>query len=59
MRNLRYGEEYKYPHDYEGAVTVQAYRPPELEDKIYYSPSDRGYEQTIRNYLSQVRRTKE
>jgi putative ATPase len=59
MRNLRYGEEYKYPHDYEGAVTVQAYRPPELEDKIYYVPSDRGYEQTIRNYLNQVRRTKE
>jgi putative ATPase len=58
MRNLRYGKDYKYPHDYEGAVTEQAHRPPELEGKLYYSPSDRGYEETIRNYLNQVRRDK-
>jgi putative ATPase len=58
MRYLRYGENYKYPHDYEGAVTDQAYRPPELEGKLYYSPSDRGFEQSIRDYLSQVRRGK-
>jgi putative ATPase len=59
MRNLRYGEDYKYPHDYEGAITDQAYRPPELEGKLYYSPSDRGYERTIRDYLNQARRGKE
>jgi len=59
MRNLRYGEDYKYPHDYEDAITDQAYRPAELEGKLYYSPSDRGYEQTIRDYLNQVRRAKE
>jgi putative ATPase len=56
MRNLRYGEDYKYPHDYEGAFAFQAYRPPELEGKLYYSPSERGYEQTIRDYLTRVRR---
>jgi putative ATPase len=54
MRNLKYGEDYKYPHDYEGAVTEQAYRPPELEGKLYYVPSDRGHEQSIRDYLSSV-----
>jgi putative ATPase len=58
MRRLGYGEDYRYPHDYEGAVTDQAYRPPELEGKLYYLPSDRGYEQTICNYLTQVRRAK-
>ena len=58
MRDLRYGEEYKYPHDYEGAVAEQAYRPPELEGKVYYSPSERGYEVSIRNYLSRVREPK-
>jgi putative ATPase len=58
MRNLRYGADYKYPHDYEDAVTEQAYRPPELEGRIYYSPSDRGYEETISKYLSQVRQRK-
>ena len=55
MRDLRYGTDYKYPHDYEGAVADQAYRPPELEGKPYYLPSDRGHEQAIGNYLTQVR----
>ncbi|MBV8772398.1 MAG: replication-associated recombination protein A [Deltaproteobacteria bacterium] len=55
MRNLRYGENYIYPHDYDDAVTDQSHRPPELEGKIYYSPSDRGYEQIIRDYLNRVR----
>ena len=55
MSDLRYGEDYKYPHDYEGAIADQAYRPPELQGKIYYSPSDRGHETSIRNYLSRVR----
>jgi putative ATPase len=59
MRHLRYGEDYKYPHDYEGGIAAdQAYLPSELEGKVYYSPSDRGYEDSIRNYLSRVRETK-
>ncbi len=58
MRNLRYGEDYKYPHDYEGAVTQQAYRPPEINDKLYYLPSNRGYEETIRQFLDKVRQGK-
>jgi putative ATPase len=56
MRKLGYGADYRYPHDYEGAVTEQAYRPPELEGKLYYLPSDRGYEQTIQEYLNRLRR---
>jgi putative ATPase len=58
MRSLRYGEDYKYPHDYEGAVADQAYRPPELEGKRYYFPTDRGYELTLRDYLAHIGRTK-
>jgi putative ATPase len=55
MRDLRYGKDYKYPHDFEGAVTDQAYRPAELEGKLYYFPSDRGHEKAIRDYLGQIR----
>ena len=58
MRDLRYGGDYKYPHDYEGAITDQDYLPPELEGKVYYSPSERGYEVSIRSYLTRVRGTK-
>ena len=38
---------YKYPHDYGGYVEQQ-YLPDKIKDKIYYVPSDRGYEKTVR-----------
>ena len=56
MRGLGYGSGYQYPHDYEGAVADQAYRPEKLEGKLYYFPSDRGYEARIREYLDRVRK---
>ncbi|MBR2341517.1 MAG: replication-associated recombination protein A [Clostridia bacterium] len=37
---------YKYPHDYGGYVEQQ-YLPDEVRDKVYYVPSDRGYEKTV------------
>jgi putative ATPase len=58
MRDLRYGGDYKYPHDYVGGVADQAYRPPELEDRLYYLPSDRGHEQAINDYLNRARALK-
>ena len=38
---------YKYPHDYGGYVEQQ-YLPDSLKDKIYYTPSDNGYEQQVK-----------
>lgn len=40
-------KKYKYPHDYGGYVEQQ-YLPDSLKDKIYYVPSDNGYEQTVK-----------
>lgn len=37
---------YKYPHNYGGYVEQQ-YLPDKIKDKIYYVPSDRGYEKTV------------
>ena len=34
---------YKYPHNYGGYVEQQ-YLPDSLKDKVYYTPSERGYE---------------
>jgi len=56
MRGLGYGAEYRYPHDYEGAVVAQSYLPEQLEDRDYYSPSDRGYEARIRELLAAARK---
>ncbi len=58
MRRLGYGENYLYPHDYEGALVEQSYAPDELSQARYYLPSDRGYETRIREYLERVRRTR-
>ena len=38
---------YKYPHDFGGYVEQQ-YLPDSLKDKIYYIPSNRGYEKTVK-----------
>ncbi|MBR7186871.1 MAG: replication-associated recombination protein A [Clostridia bacterium] len=37
---------YKYPHNYGGYVEQQ-YLPDSLKDRVYYTPSDRGYEKTV------------
>ena len=38
---------YKYPHNYPQGFIEQQYLPDRLKDKIYYVPSDYGYERTI------------
>lgn len=45
---------YKYPHNYAGGYVEQQYLPDSLKDKIYYRPSDYGYEQTVK----EIRRNK-
>lgn len=39
---------YKYPHDYAGGWVNQQYLPDSLKDKIYYTPSDYGYEKQVK-----------
>lgn len=39
---------YLYPHDFPGHWVKQNYMPVELEGKTYYTPSDQGHEEKIR-----------
>ncbi|HEY6395512.1 MAG TPA: hypothetical protein VIX12_08855, partial [Candidatus Binataceae bacterium] len=55
MKKLGYGENYRYPHDFEGAIVEQNYLPDKLKDRTYYDPSERGYESRIREYLARAR----
>jgi putative ATPase len=41
-------KKYKYPHDFAGGFVEQQYLPDKLKDKIYYVPSDYGYEKTVK-----------
>ncbi len=51
MKNLGYGKEYKYAHDYKDAYALQNYLPEKLEGRLFYTPADRGYEKTIKHRL--------
>ncbi len=40
--------EYKYPHNFSGGWVKQQYLPDKLKDRVYYTPSDYGYEKTVK-----------
>jgi putative ATPase len=47
MKDLHYGKEYKYSHDFEEHFTIQQYLPDALKDRIYYRPTQNGAEASI------------
>jgi putative ATPase len=58
MKELEYGRDYKYAHDYRDAYIAQDYFPAELmkAEPRFYIPTDRGYEKTIGERLDYWRR---
>ncbi len=58
MKDLGYGKDYKYAHDYKGAYAPQEYLPEKLQGRLYYFPTDRGYEKTIKQRLDRWRSLK-
>lgn len=52
-QHLGHGEGYKYPHDFPGHHVEQVYLP---DRKIFYEPSDQGYEAQIRQRLDEWRK---
>lgn len=55
---LGHGVGYKYAHAYPHHYAAQQYLPDALVNERFYEPSDNGYEQTIQNYLENVKRWK-
>ena len=51
MRDMGYGEGYKYAHDYEGNFTPMQNLPESLKDRRYYQPGTQGYERTVRERM--------
>ena len=56
MKELGYGKGYKYAHEHPDAVVEQEYMPSELRTRIYYNPTTRGYERTIKDRLDKWRK---
>jgi len=47
MKEMGYGKDYKYAHDYPEHFVEQQNLPDSLQNKKYYTPSDQGYEKQV------------
>ena len=55
MKELGYGADYKYPHDYPGAFVKQNYLPDSLKNQVFYKPKDLGREKALKEYLERLK----
>lgn len=56
---LGHGTGYQYAHDYPNHYVEQQYLPTELKGKVFYQPTDNGYEKKIQEYFQKIHGTKE
>lgn len=53
MKELGYGNEYKYAHDFENHFTQQEFLPAELSGTTFYQPSEYSREKDLKEFLKQ------
>ena len=58
MKQLGYGKDYKYPHDFPGHYVIEEYLPKELRGKIFFKPGELGKEAEIKKRIEEIRRMK-
>ncbi len=51
MKELGYGAGYKYSHDYDEAYVPQEYLPDALRGAKWYTPTESGYEKTVKERI--------
>ena len=56
---LGHGTGYQYAHDYPNHYVEQQYLPTELKGKVFYQPTDNGYEKKIQEYYQKIHGRKE
>jgi putative ATPase len=54
MKREGYAKDYKYPHDYPEHFVEENYLPPGKLDRIYYRPTDIGFEKTLQERLNRL-----
>lgn len=54
MKNLNYGKDYAYSHNYENNFQAQEYLPKELSGKAFYNPGKNAREEELRKFLKQL-----
>jgi putative ATPase len=53
---LGHGLGYLYPHNFENHYVEQQYLPDGLTDKVFYEPSENGYEKKIGEYFKKIKK---
>lgn len=51
MKDLSYGKEYKYAHDFQNHFVEENYLPVEMKGKQYYFPTENGQEKNLKERL--------
>jgi putative ATPase len=52
---LGHGLGYQYAHNFENHYVKQQYLPDEIKDRVFYIPSDNGYEVKIQEYFKKIK----
>jgi len=56
MAHFGYGEGYQYAHNSPEKLTDMLCLPPKLAGRVYYHPTDQGFEQRMRQRLEEIRK---
>lgn len=59
MKDLGYGADYLYAHDFAGHYVAQEYLPEELRGTVFYEPGELGYERKVRERMEYWRKRAE
>lgn len=51
MKDIGYGKEYKYPHDFNNHFIDENYLPDKMENKQFYFPTENGHEKKLKDWL--------
>ena len=54
MKNIGYGEGYRYAHDYQEKVTDMECLPENLAGRAWYHPTDQGFEARLRQRMAEI-----
>tara|TARA_Y100000385_G_scaffold230200_1_gene241806 strand:- start:217 stop:489 length:273 start_codon:yes stop_codon:yes gene_type:complete len=52
MKDLDYGKEYAYAHNYANNFVEQEFLPNEIKGEVFYNPGDNKRENQIRKFLN-------
>jgi putative ATPase len=57
MKRVGYGRGYRYPHNYQDGWVAQAYLPKNVRNRVFYRPTNRGFEREIRKRIEERKKT--